>query len=110
MNKYFDQNDIFNSNKRTYEGYFTESKKEKNALQKWVEKIIAILSVFAHIIAQSSALRVVKVVAVALSLVGFIGIIGAMEQGSLGMGSGLLIGSILLLVEYLCLRSRRQDS
>ena len=110
MNKYFDQNDIFNSNRRTYEGYFTESKKEKNALQKWLEKIVTILSILMQTFANSSALRIIKVVAVAVSLIGFIGIIGAMEQGTLGMGTGLLIGSLLLLIEYFCLRSRHQDS
>jgi hypothetical protein len=110
MNKYFDQNDIFNSNRRTYKGYFTETKKEKSAFQKWLEKVIALLSVLMRTISESSALRTVKVIGVAVSLIGFIGIIGAMEQGTLGMGSGLLIGSLLLLVEYLCLKGRRQDS
>ena len=110
MNRYFDEKQFFNSNNRIYEGDFTEVKREKSALQKWAEKWIAILTVWARALSESGALSVIKAVSVAVCLVGFIGIAGAMEQGTLGMGKGLLLGGALLLIEYLCLKGKRRHN
>ena len=104
MNKYFDKNDTFNSNSRIYEGFFTEASECKNGLHQILEMLCLIL----RSILESSAFRYVKVALVALSLVGLIGVIGAVEAGSLGMGSALLIGAVLVYVEYLCIRPRHR--
>ena len=104
MNKYFDKNDMFNSNNRIYEGYFTESKKVSSACN----RLMSILLLVLQFLSKESFLQKAKVALVALSLIGFIGIIGAMEAGSLGMGTGLLIGTVLIAVEYLCLRCRHR--
>ncbi len=100
MNKYFDRNDVFNSNSRTYEGCFTEAKAENHI---W-NFLLAALQIFSG----HAFLQKIRVALVALSLIGFIGIIGAMEAGSLGTGTGLLIGALLLSVEYLCLKGRHR--
>ena len=104
MNKYFEKNDNFNSNNRIYEGYFTEARNESG----FGKRALDLLSLILNFLLCESFLQRAKMVLVALSLVGFIGVIGAMEAGSLGMGSGLLIGGLLLAVEYLCLKRRHR--
>jgi hypothetical protein len=104
MNKYFDKNDMFNSNSRIYEGYFTDSSTKKNSSNRVLEMLCLIL----QSLLESSALRYVKVALVALSFIGLIGVIGAVEAGTLGMGSALVIGATLVLVEYLCLKGRHR--
>ena len=104
MNKYFDKNDMFNSNNRTYEGYFTDTTNTKNSWKKVSDFLFMIL----RFLSGQAVVRTVKAVAVALSLIGFLGIIGAMENGTLGLGTGLLIGALLLAIEYLCLRGRHR--
>jgi hypothetical protein len=104
MNKYFDKNDMFSSNKRIYEGYFTDSSASKGFGSRALEILLLLL----QSILESNALRYVRVALVAVSLIGLIGVIGAVEMGTLGMGSALLIGTALVLVEYLCLKGRHR--
>ena len=110
MNAYYENNGSFNSNSRIFEGYFTETSKPAGVFRKTVEKLLSLLSALVRILSDSRVCRIAKVASVAVSLVGFVGVIGAIEHGRLGIGTGLLIGAILLGLEYLCLRGRRQDS
>ena len=96
---------MFDSNNRIYEGYFTDASNVKSPLKKLSDFLFLLLRFFSG----QTVIRTVKAVMVALSLIGFIGIIGAMERGSLGLGTGLLIGALLLSVEYLCLRGRQRS-
>ena len=104
MNKYFDKNDMFNSNSRIYEGYFADVTNTKNSWKRISDFLFLIL----RFLSGQTVIRTVKTVAIALSLIGFVGIIGAMENGTLGLGAGLLIGTLLLAIEYLCLRGRHR--
>lgn len=104
MNKYFDKNDMFNSNSRIYEAHFTDSKKDPGALQGALNILLLIL----QLLSKDTFLRKIKASLVAFSLIGLIGIAGAVEIGSLGMGAGLLIGAVLVAIEYLCLRCRHR--
>jgi len=54
-------------------------------------------------LACSRILRVAKAVTFSVVLFSFLGVVGAMEHGRLGIGSGLLISAVLLGLEYLCL-------
>ena len=105
MNKYFDRNDVINSNSRIYEGYFTDVSNTKNPLKKLSDILFLIL----RFLSGQTLIRTIKTVMVALSLIGFLGIIGAMENGTLGFGTGLLIGTLLLAIEYLCLRGHHRS-
>ena len=104
MNKYFDKNDIYNSNSRIYEGNFTDTTKEKKSEKGLIELLVFML----QMLFGQTFLYKAKLVLVAFSLIGFIGVVGAMEAGSLGMGSGLLIGAVLIAIEYLCLKGRHR--
>lgn len=108
MNAYFENNGAFNSNSRIFEGYFTESETRTSRLQRATEKLFFRMAVLTRTLTDSRVCRLVKAITVALSLIGFVGVIGAIEHGGLGMGAGLLIGATLVGLEYLCLRGRRQ--
>lgn len=110
MNAYFENNGAFNSNSRIFEGYFTETETRTGRLQRTWEKLFFRMAGFARALTDSRICRLIKSITVALSLIGFVGVIGAMERGGLGIGAGLLIGVALVGLEYLCLRSRRQKT
>ncbi|MBR3893631.1 MAG: hypothetical protein IKJ35_00635 [Clostridia bacterium] len=109
MNTYFDQNEGFNSNKRIFEAYYQEARKPAGKLQRALDALLSSLSSLAKTETRAKVIRLAKACGVAVSLIGFVGVIGAMERGTLGLGSGLLIGALLIGAEYLCLRGRRQD-
>ncbi len=105
MNAYYENNSKYNSNNDIFETYFnigaTASKTRKAA--------DACLAALSALIAFLTGLRVrilVRTLTFSVCLVGFIGIIGAMERGTLGLGAGLLIGALLVGAEFLCLRRR----
>lgn len=107
MNAYYNKNEAFDSNKRIIEAYFGESLKTAGTGQKVLDALFSWLSVFLRVLTCATARRIAKATAVAVTLVGFVGVIGAMERGVLGLGLGLAIGTILLGIEYLCLRPHR---
>ncbi len=107
MNAYFEKNKSFNSNRRIFKAYYEETAPRANAAQKALEMLLGLLSALLRVLGRIASSSLVKVVAFTLCFVGFVGVIGAMEYGSLGIGTGLLIGAGLLALEFLLLRSKR---
>ena len=107
MNAYYNKNEEFNSNKRIIEAYFGESAKTTFAGQKVIDALLACLSALVCALCSATARRVIKATVFSVTLVGFVGVIGAMEHGSIGLGAGLALGIVLLCVELLCLRPHR---
>ena len=107
MNACFDKNEEFYSNKRIMEAYFGEAVKTASVGQRLLDSILSKLFFLIRLLSCSTARRIAKATAVAVTLVAFIGVIGAMEAGSISLGLGLLIGAALLGIEYLCLRPQR---
>ena len=110
MNAYYENNGRFSSNNRIFEGCFPETKKSHGTLQGLRRKLTSSVTALAKALSDSRVCRFAKAISLAVSLVGFVGVIGAIEHGGIGLGTGLLIGSVLLGVEYLCLRGRRQET
>lgn len=108
MNAYFENNGAFHSNSRIFEGYFTEAEPRASRLQRVSEKLFSRMTSLVRVLTDSRVCRIAKAVSIAVSLVGFVGVIGAMERGGIGIGTGLLIGAALVGLEYLCLRGNRQ--
>lgn len=106
MNASCEKNNAFNSNTRIYEGYFTDALVGQNSRSHRVDVWLSALLSLLHILSSPTVRRLCKTVLVALCLVGFVGIVGAVEQGTLGMGAGFLLGGALVAIEYLCLRGR----
>ena len=109
MNRYFDNNGLYSSNNRIFEGYFNDVTAQKTKLEKWLEKLSRVLFSILVFLSSATFVKALKCVGVAGALVGFVGIIGAMEQGTLGLGLGLCIGAALLLIEYLCIRGSHRS-
>ena len=103
MNAYYGENKQLISNKRIYNGYFTENARKESKLQKGLETVLSALFALLCLLTSATAKRLIKTTVVALSLVGIIGVIGAVECGTLGMGHGLLLGAIFIGLEFLCL-------
>lgn len=108
MNAYYDKNEQVYSNKGIMEAYFGESVKTVGGLERALGAILSALSLILSILTCDVVRRVAKALSVAVCLVGFVGVIGAMERGTLGLGLGILIGMLLLGLEVLCLRPRHR--
>ncbi len=108
MNAYYDKNEQFISNNRTYDAYFTESAKSASARQYASDILLSILFSLLRFLSGARVRCIVRVCAVAVSLVGFIGVIGAVEHGTLSMLGGVLLGGIFMGIEYLALRPTKK--
>ena len=107
MNRYYDQNEQFRSNNRIFEGYFTESRKSVGGVQRRLDALLSILYAILVMLTSERAIRLGRVLGVVGSLVGMGVLFAAIEAGSVGLGVGLLLGSLLVGIEYLCLRRHR---
>ena len=106
MNAYYDYNERIDTNKRIIEAYFSDVTTAPSALSRAMDAMLAFLFAMWKALTSDVARRVAKAVGVAISLVGLCGIVGAIERGTLALGTGLIIGLALVGVEYLCLRPR----
>lgn len=106
MNACFDQNERIDTNKRIIEAYFSDVTTAPGVFARTVDSVLAFLFAMWKVLTGDVARRIAKAACVALSLVGMVGIVGAMERGTLALWAGLLIGLALVGVEYLCLRPR----
>ena len=104
MNAYYNNNRCYNSNSDVFEAYFYGQAKTAPAWKKQLELLLSYLCAIITALCSTTAKRLYRVSGVALSLVGIIGIIGAMESNALPLWAGILTALPLLFVEFLCLR------
>ena len=104
MNAYYQQNNRIHSNNDIFEAYFMEGAVRTGAFKKMLDQLLSVLATVLTFLASAPVVRFFRIGGTALSLVGLVGVIGAMECGTLGIGAGLLIGLALIGVEILCLR------
>ena len=107
MNVYMNKNEDYNSNNRIIEAYFTENARPAGALQKALDSLLAFLYSVLQAISLEKICRGVKILSTVGCLLGLLGTVCAIENDTLGIGMGLLLGSALILIEYLCLKSHR---
>ena len=107
MNRYFENNDQYISNKRIFEAYFTEKTVAPSPAKKMLDSLLSVLLSILAILSGSVAKRLYRVGAVAACMIGFVGMIGAVERGTLSMGVAFLIGIALLGIEIICLKKHR---
>ena len=104
MNKYYSNNEQFNSNRRIFEAYFTEVESRPSKLEKCLNRILSILAILLSAITCQRARSLAKTAIVVGCLIGLVGVIGAMEQGTVSLLSGFFFASIMIFVEFLCLK------
>ena len=107
MNTTFDKNINFDSKSRIFETCFEEAKKLAKQIFRGVDSFLCIIIALLNALTSAKTVAIFKLLGVAGALIGFVGIIGAVEQGTLTLGTAFLIGAILIGIEYLCLRPRR---
>ncbi len=104
MNISYQQNRENNSNNDIISVYFYSGVKRVPLWQKALDRALSYLAIMVSFLCGARVRTVARVTAVALSLVGLVGVIGAMEAGTLALPLGIVIGAALILIEYLCLR------
>ena len=110
MNAYYDsfQNKI--SNSRIIEGYFEEVEQDKTFGQKLSDTAAQVGAKIKALLSSAFVRRFAKPISLALSLVGIAGIIGAIEQGRMGLFAGFLLGLLVIAFEGLALRGVKKKA
>ena len=100
MNRTYD----YNSYKRNYEAVRNENVREE---EYDVVDLLGDLIVKAFSLFSSTAFKVCIAV---LCLVGFVGVIGGVESGSLSIGSGIIAAVFMVFIEILCVSSPQRKN
>lgn len=104
MNKYFETNDRFNSNKRIFDAYYEEAERSVGGIRGALDSVLYLLSVILSAVLCERVRRIARALAICICFVGFVGVIGAIDHGSISLGTGLLIALALLAIELLCFK------
>ncbi len=104
MNISYQKNSNIHSNNDIFEAYFEGSVVRVGAWHRILDRILAFLSHILLALTSARAKSILRAGGVALSLIGMVGVIGAMESGAISLFGGVLAGLLLIGVEYLCLR------
>ncbi len=91
------------SNNDIFEAYFNAGVRPSK-MRKAVDSMLAALSLILAFLTAERTRVIARAVGFGFCLVGFVGIIGAMETGAISLGLGLLLGAALVGIELLCLR------
>lgn len=104
MNKTFANQEHYISNKRIIDAYFNEADMPVSPAKKVANWIASVLYAIIHALTCAKAARLTKVFVIVACFVGFVGIIGAMERGTLSLALGLFLSALILAIEYRCLK------
>ena len=103
MNISYQNNGQVYSNNDIFADYFNVGAKPSK-LRKAADAMLAALSLILTFLCAARTRAVARAIGFGLCLVSFVGIIGAMENGAISLGFGLVLGAALLGIEVLCLR------
>ena len=91
------------SNNDIFAEYFNAGARPSK-MRKAADALLAALSIILAFLTSARTRVVVRALGFGLCLVGFVGVIGAMETGAISLGFGLILGGAILGIELLCLR------
>jgi hypothetical protein len=103
MNISYQNNGRIYSNNDIFADYFNVGARPSK-MRKAADAMLAALSLILAFLTAARTRVIARTLGFGLCLVGFVGIIGAMESGALSLGFGLLLGGVILGIELLCLR------
>ena len=106
MNAYYHNNRTNNSNNDIFADLLIGRESTAPAWKRNTDRLLSLLAAMIAVLTGSVARRILRVVTFTLILFGLIAVIGAVEAGTLGLGTALLISLPLLALEYLCLRKQ----
>jgi hypothetical protein len=93
-------------------GYYTReteytaraSRPVASRTDRFLDMMYALLCALAGIMRDRTARKIARYTIVVACAIGFIGLVGGMEQGLISMGGGIFAGLALVFVEILCLK------
>ena len=103
MNISYQNNERIYSNNDIFGDYFNVGARPSK-MRKAADAMLAALSLILTFLTATRTRVVARALGFGLCLVGFVGIIGAMETGAISLGFGLILGGAILGIELLCLR------
>lgn len=103
MNISYQNNGRIYSNNDIFADYFNAGVRPSK-MRKAADALLAALSLILAFLTVARTRVVARAIGFGLCLVGFVGIIGAMETGAISLGFGLVLGALVLGIEVLCLR------
>ncbi len=103
MNVSYQNNGRIYSNNDIFADYFNVGTRHSK-MRKAADAMLAALSLILTFLTAARTRVIARTVGFGLTLVGFVGIIGAMEAGTISLGLGLIFSAALLGIEVLCLR------
>ncbi len=104
MNISYQKNSQVNSNNDIYATYLPKVAMPAGALRRMLDRILAFLSHMLLSLTSARAKSILRVSGVALSLIGMLCVVSAIESGALSLFGGLLLGGLFIGIEFLCLR------
>ncbi|MBE6589754.1 MAG: hypothetical protein E7643_06195 [Ruminococcaceae bacterium] len=104
MNAYYNKQEHSISNNDIFRAYLLGDAAPVPTWKRRADTILAMLLACIAALTGSTARRIWRAFSVAILLIALIGVIGAIEVGALGLGMGFLLGSLLIGLEFLCLR------
>ena len=105
MNRYYDINENKKSN-CTYLGSVDRFETENDGI---VDSVIAFFAALVDLLRSEGFRTVLRVISTVACFVGFIGIIGSVESGSMTLGSGILFSVFMIFVEIICFIPAKQE-
>ncbi|MBE6699887.1 MAG: hypothetical protein E7584_06595 [Ruminococcaceae bacterium] len=103
MNISYQNNERVYSNNDIFGDYFNVGTRHSK-MRKAADAMLAALSLILTFLTAARTRVVARALGFGICLVGFVGIIGAMETGAISLGFGLILGGAILGIELLCLR------
>ncbi len=103
MNISYQNNERVYSNNDIFKDYFNIGVRHSK-MRKAADAMLAALSLILTFLTAARTVAVARAIGFGFCLVGFVGIIGAMEAGTISLGLGLVLGAVILGIELLCLR------
>ena len=103
MNISYQNNGRIYSNNDIFADYFNVGARPSK-MRKAADAMLAALSLILTFLTTARARVIARALGFGICLVGFVGVIGAMETGAISLGFGLLLGGAILGIELLCLR------
>ncbi len=106
MNKDYSENRNFVSVNGIMSAFYEEIVCDAETRRSGLEKLLSTVRNAWKILSGARAKALAKVLAAVMSLIGLVGVVGAMELGSISLPAGTLLGLLLILAEYFCIRHK----
>ncbi len=89
---------------RNYEYTARVSRPVASRTDRFLDMVYALLCTLSRVMRDSTARKIARYAVVVACAIGFIGLVGGMENGLISMGGGIFAGLALVFVEILCLK------